>query len=67
VSDIQTLIAGHGDARPDRIDRWVILCVMGPVAWGAFLHTGAILERAAFAILAPAGQRGEWVMVWRRV
>jgi hypothetical protein len=50
ISDITTLTGGtyHGQD----VQRWVLLCALAPVVWGALLHTASILERYA--------------LVWRR-
>jgi hypothetical protein len=45
ISDLNTLSAGsfHGQD----VERWLLLCALAPVVWGALLHTASILERYA--------------------
>lgn len=47
-SDLNTILSSsfHGM----HVERWVLLCALWPVAWGAILHTGAILEHYAIGL-----------------
>jgi hypothetical protein len=45
ISDVSTL--GAGNVRGQDVERWLLVCALAPVVWGALLHTASILERYA--------------------
>lgn len=53
------------------IGSWVLIAILCPVVWGAFLHTASILLRAELAVRGfppwpPKGSRkGRWVAMWK--